>query len=389
MQGLFTSCTEETEDAPAISMVRYTNPDNAEQDLSEVGLGEVIAIMGKGLGSTFKVTLNGMELFLNPVYVTDASVIITVPDDVPTVATDATVSNKLIMTTDMGVVERDLIVLPPAPSIEGISNEFAKGGDSFTLSGKYFYFIEKVIFPGGVEVTEGFDVNDDATSLTITVPGGITEAGTVEVVTASGTSSAAPRHRFNDTEGMVCNFDDLNIFSWGVGPDAFKTENGIDGVYVHTYQDSPITPSSWWNNNWVIALNGYGAQGLQGSSSDYALKFEVNVGVPLNSGRIQMQFISDSGPHFLWKPWEVNKDMTRYWEFTGDREPYQTDGWETVVIPLDLFRSNGGSGTPISSVSEIDGQAIRFALQNADAPEGEEIPVLDIKYDNIRIVKIK
>ncbi|MBD0402802.1 glycan-binding surface protein [Flammeovirga sp. EKP202] len=389
MQGLFSSCTNETEDAPAISMVRYTDPDLADQDLAEVGLGEVIAIVGKGLGSTVMVTLNDMELSLSPVYITDGSVIVTVPDDVPTVATNSSVSNKLVVTTSNGMIERDLIVLPPAPSIESISNEFAKAGDSFKLSGKYFYFVEKVVFPGGIEVTTGLNVNDEATSLTLTVPDGVTEAGAVEVVTASGTSSTAPRFMFNDKTGMVCNFDDLNIFSWGVGPGAFKTEDGLDGVYVHTYQDSPITPGSWWDNNWVIAMNGYAGQGLNGAASDYALKFEVNVGAPLNSGRIQMQFIGDNGPHFLWKPWEINKDMTRYWEFTGDREPFQTEGWETIVIPIELFRYSGGAGAPVGNVADIDGQPIRFALQNADDPEGEEIPMLDIKYDNIRIVKIK
>lgn len=391
MQGLFTSCDKETEDAPAIERIRYTDPEFADDNLTEVGLGDVIAIIGKGLESTYQVTLNDMSLSLNPVYISNNSILVTIPDDVPTVATHVTVSNKLIIRAESGTIETDLLVLPPAPLISTISNEFAKAGETLTITGKYFYFVENVTFPGGIETSTNLNVNDDATILTVTVPEGITEAGSIDVVTASGTSSAWPMYRFNDVEGMICNFDDKNPFGpWGPKP-ILETENALEGNYVKVYQEN-VTAPDWWNNDRVIPINDYPALGISGQAAEYGFKFEVFVpeSTPLNSGRIRIQL--NWGPYYFWKPWEVNQDMTKYWDFTGDRVPFFTEGWQTIVIPMDLFRSEVDgmpSGDPLSSVDEIDGKFLHFILQNGEAPEGEEITVLDYRIDNIRIVKIK
>lgn len=103
--------------------------------------------------------------------VTSTHIIVPIPANVPTEATNPNVSNKLKVTTPRGEAVYDFVLVTPAPSFNRISNEMALPGTRITFYGSNFYGIQKVIFPGNIEVTN-VTVNAAATQLSLVVPAG-------------------------------------------------------------------------------------------------------------------------------------------------------------------------------------------------------------------------
>jgi len=387
------SCKKEDTGAPVVNNIRLTDPAFADKSLDTVGLGKVIAIQGNYLNTTKVVRINGFDVPFNPTYASKENLLIQVPEETPTLATDPLIKNELYIETEHGTITRKLIVLPPAPVVAKISNEFAKEGEKLVIKGKYFFFVQHIKFPGNVIGTD-FEVNGDATELKVTVPAGVGIGG-VEVVTPSGSGSSAPAYVMNDITGMLCNFDDINPFgAWGpkpvtVDPSTNPTPAALMGKYLLITSGSEIIPGSWWNNDWVMPTSGVKNLELTGDANNYALKFEIYVPEVWNSGWFEMNFGWYN--FYRWMEWCDDLDPAAYWDpTTGTRTNLVTTSWQTVSIPLSLFRKKPGSnpdGAPVAKVEEIMGSDIVWAFQNPDT--GVAIPNLHICIDNIRIVQIK
>ena len=80
---------------PVIYYIR--NPDPARSDSLYVGapLGNLIAIVGDNLGGTTKIMFNDQEAEVNPNYVTDKSILVTVPPDAACANADLMASNSM------------------------------------------------------------------------------------------------------------------------------------------------------------------------------------------------------------------------------------------------------------------------------------------------------
>lgn len=359
---------------PHINGVRYVSPDSS-RNISEIGPGAVVALMGKNMDATTQVYFNGIEASFNPVMVTDSTLIVTVPSDLPFGSLDpnSEVMNTIRVANDNGESVLDFKVVPPTPQISSISNEFARDGRQLTITGQYLYLIESITFPGGAEATD-FQATNDGTSLTVTVPSGSGTDGYITITTPGGTSAQQPSAQFRATSNVFYNFDDKNGFTpWGPEPvvtDSYAPIPALSGSYLHWHEES-IPVGTWWVQN--LATPSDGAQlawpdEISGSESlsNLVLEFELYVAKGINSGRIQFQL---AGKDHYWTPW-----------LEGDtRSTFTTDGWTTIRIPLSEYTDTG-----LSTYADIKGKALNLFYTNGT---GVTVPLVDFGWDNFRVVR--
>ena len=134
-----------TEGLPTVSYVRYADKDVF---IDQAFMDEILCIVGTNLRSVHDIYFNDQKAIINTSYITDNTLIVSVPN---TQATEVT--NKLYLYNKAGeCVDYSFKVLPPVPKVLAMSNEWAKEGETVTLTGKYFMDVQSVAMPGA-EVT--------------------------------------------------------------------------------------------------------------------------------------------------------------------------------------------------------------------------------------------
>ncbi len=105
-----------------------------------------------------------------------------------------------------------------------------------------------------------------------------------------------------------------------------------------------------------------GAATVGSNLSEYSLKFDINVIEPLTAGQFRIRFNDSDGvdAFYDWAPWND----------TG--EPFTTDGWETVEIPLSVL------GVPDFSLVDAE---FGMAFEGADV-------LLNFAIDNVRFEEL-
>ena len=205
-------------------------------------------------------------------YATETHLIVRVPDQVPTVDTAGNVPNEMTVVSPGGEATYAFTILPPAPTIEAVSNEFAKAGETITLFGNYFYFVKEVTFPGDVKATE-FEAKDPSgKSMTVKVPAGFDPSkGDVIVTSESGSSAASRRTKLFNNDGIMLNWEVTNEkgeytgFGWGLDPgkavvNSFPGITPIDNKFGVINQ---VVPGGWgWNNDKVISMSNWATNRL-------------------------------------------------------------------------------------------------------------------------------
>lgn len=373
---------------PNISGVRYVNPDSS-RNIDKVGPGDVVALVGTNIDATVHVYFNGVEAPFNPALLTDTTLIVTIPGDLPFGSMDPNGEemNTIRVANDNGESVLDFPVLPPAPSVAKISNEYAYPGEQITIEGQYLYLVTSVAFPGGVEATE-FNSVPDGSSMTVTVPSGATESGGIEITTAAGSTSSSPAATFREAAGMVCNFDDVNNYAgWSVAVENDPTvfPQGW-GNYAHMAAEEVAGGDwSWWNGGRSINVNEVqwiDPANLVDPVASYALKFEVNVNVAMEYGTILIR--NDDAWAFI----------ARFEPWTDSGNAYQPEGWKTVTIPLTEFRAKSsdgvdGAGSSVPSLTQLLGDNASRPLGFMYVNDDEDVTqTVDLAIDNIRVVKI-
>ena len=370
----------------------------------------MLCIVGTNLRSVHDIYFNDQKAIINTSYITDNTLIVSVPN---TQATEVT--NKMYLYNKAGeCVDYSFKVLPPVPKVLAMSNEWAKEGETVTLTGKYFMDVQSVNMPGA-EVTD-FTV-DDSEHISFKVPAGAT-AGPISVTTASGSANSS--FQYLDQRNMLFDFDGLRGgFATGngwrapatghlhnPGDDAF---DAVDGSYLWLGgQDGGLKADSfgvwaedpysfdYWNStdpaSSVPPLNTlptfssyikkYGVGGL-------ALKFEcyvptsnpwktcsmmlmfTNSSVVSNENMTNAYFSDESVPRGLWTPWQATGSYD-----TGDK-------WVTVSIPLSEFTMTHAGTT---CATKFDSSCLEgFALFVWGGYSGADCdPVIAV--DHIRVV---
>src|SRR5215510_14766691 len=82
--GLISSCKKEHSSAtPSISYVRVTNPTSSDSLLVGAGQGALIAIVGNNLQGCVQIWFNDQQAVLTPSYISNESIIVRVPAQIP------------------------------------------------------------------------------------------------------------------------------------------------------------------------------------------------------------------------------------------------------------------------------------------------------------------
>ena len=393
-----------TSGVPSIDFVRYADKDVF---INQAYMDEVLCIVGSNLCSVHEVYFNDQAAILNTSFITDHTLVVAIPSTAATEKTD-----KIYFKAASGdVVTYDFKVLPPAPKVSAMSNEWAKPGETVTLSGRYFIDVTGVQLPG-VEVTD-FTVNSGE-SITFTVPAGA-NPGPVEVTTASGSGRSS--FQYLDSRNMLFDWDGTRGLALGYGwrdgskvlcapgTHAFAALDGnyiafsseFDGTPYGSWAEDPCSFDYWPGDvgsahaplysfdTFAQYIQKYGVGGL-------CLKFEVMVPTsnPWTCVGMQLMFssedlVSESNmnnnyfseedfPRAVWEPWVATGSFD-----TGDK-------WQTVSIPLTDFtkKSNGSACAKKLDDSYLHGLA--FFLWGGSAEGKAGTPVIAI--DNIRVVPL-
>ena len=370
---------------PTIQRVRLTDPTTKDSSLSQTTLGSTIAIVGTNLATAQKVVFNGYSLGVNPAYATDNILIITVHDSIPTIATNPNVKDELTVVTAGGEVTYKFKILPPRPEVNRIGNELAKPGETITLYGRYFYFVDTVKF-GAVNVTSG--ITTAGTSLTVTVPQGVDLATTdVTVRSKSGISVAGRNSKFYSAarSGLLIDWDTkdtrpgiLNWAQWGIEAKNIGRVSPFTPLSGDFAVIDQIVPSGGaWNNEKVIPFANYDASTNGGSIwpksttnfaattplSNIDLKFEVASLFPVNALQVQ-----------AWQADFITNYNLKDFVMSADGK------WYTVTINLgDMAKS----GTKLATYGDLSKTSdFRVLITN---PSTANIPA-KLAIDNIRIV---
>lgn len=383
----FTACKKDNDGGnPSVSRVRANIPKPNDSTLTKAGPGQWVVIEGTGFSSTVEIYFNGWPASFNAALFSDNSMVVLIPADMPFASLDQSKLNTIRIVTRSGETTYTFPIEPPPPVISGMSNEMAVAGDAVTIYGNNFFFIDKVIFPGNVEVTANITTNASGTTLDLTIPAGITQSGTIKVVNRYGTGTSLLL--FNDnTTGILCNFDNVNtINNWAgviLSSDA-SAFPGNHGMYARmTYNSVAAGDWAWWgggrsinvetSRQWVPVAN------LSEPISNFALKFEINTKIPWKNGTILLD--KDYGWNY----------QARYegWNTGSGSADYNSNGWKTVVIPLGNFRQSNGTAAAASSLTALLGASgaggFNLFFINAGTTT---VAQFDAAIDNFRVVRI-
>ncbi|WP_200979199.1 glycan-binding surface protein [Echinicola sp. 20G] len=395
------SCTDD-EDAvtgmPMIERIRNTDPSTADSSFVNATLGSTLAILGQNLGTTQEVYLNDYPLGVNPAYVTNSNVIVTVNDSVPTVATDPNVPNTLRLVTKGGETSIQFQTLPPAPQILRVSNQYVKPGDELTLVGRYFYFVDTVYFPGeDVFVTEGFSTNSTGTTLKVTVPDGVdySDGSSVSMVTQSGGSAVNRNTQIYDGNGMVADFDTNGAlewpwgWGWGIsGNMIVPSINGVMGIEGNFGAIEQELPANWgWNNDKVINFANWGGEQIFPTSPED----KYNPSAPIGNFDIRLEMAVNTTSSLeginmdLWYPDSQGNELQVSVPLVNFITT--TDGtWYTISVNASQLTSGnirlGTYGDMLAGGADGVKQ-LRIVIQNTT---GSDVPVV-MGVDNVRIVR--
>ena len=403
---------------PTVRYIRSPYAVSADSLITEASTGTTICLVGENLRSIYELYFNDVQAILNSSYMTDNTVIVDVPQSIPT-----EVSNKMYMVTRNGeTVEYDFSVTVPAPTLTTMSCEYAPAGSEVTITGNYFVDDPNVplsvVFPGDIEVTEFTNISQS--SISFIMPE-CTEEGAIDVTTIYGTTTSA--FHYLDTRGMLFDFDGMT----GLGNHGWhdrtitSDETSITGNFVQLgdgnttldaaggWNDSQFA-FEYWPGSWNTPTDYPEGEGIRlydlADFSDYtnmSIKFEMYIpsSNPWSSGAMQVIFagtdlvtygnggtdiygnaIAGQNNTYFQND-ELPRALYRPWTTTGS---YHTDDqWVTVSLPISsnfIYGFNGGTATGTLSADDFASLVI---FVTGGGVEGTECTPL-IKIDNIRAV---
>ncbi len=376
--AVFTACEDEPDKYkisgghPTIRYIRPVNVETSDSILTGAYMDNNICIVGENLRSITKMFFNDQEAKLVPSLITDHTMIVTVPGKIP-----GEVFNKIFMVNnDKDTTTYDFKVLVPGPSINSMTNEWAKAGEQAILYGNYFVDDPNTPLSLNINGTKVAIEDFDISHLTFTIPEGL-EEGPIEVTTVYGKQKA--KFNYHDTRGMLFNdfgTGDAGAASTGLTNHGWHNqkivsdENSLDGSYL-VLGDCDIHDDAWedgslsfeyWPGDWDGTFTGANSRLSDLVSfadfANMALKFEVNIPAsnPWTNLSLQCIFSGDAQvtlptanntffngtdyPRGLWTPWSK----------TGS---YDTGGkWVTVTLPFSTFKykhDGTPAGTPLTA----------------------------------------
>ena len=379
---LFPGCKKEKINAPVITGVRNYAPEPGDSILHSIVPGQWVVVLGYNLRNAIQISFDGIPANFSSALFSDTSAVMQIPSVIPFPSVPAEKLNTIFYATPEGSTTFTFSIVAPPPTITAVSNENANAGDSVYIYGFNFFFIQNISFAGAQ--ISNYAASGDGTSVGFILPT-ITQSGPVIVKTQSGADTTLYNVNNAATESL-CNFDNLNAFSWGTNTDNNSTNFPGNRGYYAILSNAIFNSSNgnWWE--WQRSINTNAVQwvpvgNLNDPIGNYAFKFEISVSGAWNGTSIFI--LKDYSWNYLarYEPWK---------DANGNRFTYSTPGWKTVTIPLSMFRTNNGLGTSASNLTGLlggsgNGSIIIYTTNDSSSPTATG---LNAAIDNIRVVKI-
>ena len=395
-----------------------------------------ICIVGENLRSVTALLFNDQQAVLNTSYITDNTLIVTVPNEIPGKVTD----KIYFATNSKDTISYDFHVVIPGPVVASMSNEWAEPGEEVTIIGDYF--LDYADFPITVNFGDGYTLPRSAinsiskTKIVFTMPENAPEEK-ISVTSIYGKTEGAFKYR--DTRGMLFDFDTpcktgvvLGNHGWH-SRDIVTDETSLKGNYMILGGAAMGDDGGWndgnfsfeyWAGNWADPENyaEYPRVSDLADFTDFAnlnLKFEINIPKDnaWSAAPIQIYFgavtqISNGNdkekvkdiygnvlagcnntffhqqgtlPRALYMPWKDTEDLL-----------YHTDGeWTTVTIPFtDFIYDFDGNKLSSGFLSTADFGSFNMFVVKGSYNDKSVLPTgvacnPVIKIDNIRVVPNK
>ena len=426
-----TSCKDQpdkfelTGGIPTINYIRPAKASASDSLLVQAYPQATICLVGSNLTSIQQMYFNDKKAILNTSFITENTLIVQIPSDIPDLVTD-----KIYMITAAhDTLTYDFHIVIPAPVVSQMSCEYAAPGSVATIYGSYFIDDPNVpltiTFPDG-KTAEIKSINDSRSTVSFVVPECTTE-GQVTVKSIYGSSKS--RFRYLDSRGILFDFDHgnavtgavLGCHGWHNNLTITDAENPISGKYLILGNAKLDEDGSWddgnfsfeyWPGNWQDPED-YQGDGVRLSDladfSDYSnmsYKFEMYIpkSNPWSAGA--MQFIvggvdkisqGNAGVKDIYgnvlagcnntyfNNDELPRGIYRPWEATGS---YDTaDEWITVTLPISEFKYGMSGGAATGSLTSSDFTSLVIFVVGGGIKGTECTPI--IKIDNLRAVPNK
>ena len=436
----FTSCKDEPDKyeiaggTPTIDYVRPVDAASKDSLLTEASLNNTICIVGRNLRSVTKINFNDQAAVLNTSYMTDNTIIVTVPKNIPGKVTD----KIYFITNNKDTLDYDFKTVVPAPTINGMSNEWAAPGEEVTIKGDYFldYDNSHLTIKVGDNYTIPYeDLKISPNSIRFNMPEDMPKHEPITITTINGTTKAG--FRYMDNRGMLFDFDT----PWKEGGDVLGnngwhnrtiTSDGtsLSGNYMVLGETAMGADGGWndgnfsfeyWPGSWQDPET-YSSRPRMQDLADFSdwknmsLKFEMCI--PKDNGwsaaPMQIYFgsvsqvsngaagvqdiygnvLAGANNTFFHDQGKLARALYMPWQNTDDKTYNTEDKWVTVTIPLadfvyDYDGNKGLSYTGVNDFSAFNIFVVKGAYNDASVlPTGVDCNPI-IKIDNIRVVPNK
>lgn len=418
-----TSCKDEPDKyetakgSPTVYYIRLADAASKDSMLTAASMETPICLVGDNLRSIQALLFNDQKAVLNTSYITDHTLLVSVPKTIP-----ETVTDKLYMvTTANDTIPLDFKVIVPAPKVSSMSNEWADAGEEVTITGDYFLDYDNS--PLEIKVGANYTVPRSAiqsiskTSIVFTMPADMPEHEKIYVSSIYGTTKAP--FEYMDNRGMLFDFDTpwdgthiLGNHGWHNRP-IQSDDTSLSGNYLLLGDADMTAEGKWddnnfafeyWAGNWDGEFDGEAPKlNTVADFSDWenkSLKFEMYIpkSNPWCAAPLQVIFAGpdkvtmvtanntffhaqDGWPRAFYMPWN------------NDELSYDTGGkWVTVTIPFTDFNKEWDGNLTTKTFSKLDDFAsltlfvVRGTYDDKSVvPIGKDCHPI-IKIDNIRVV---
>ena len=245
--------------------------------------GNLYQIVGTNLGSVTQITFNGVVAYFNPAYITNNSVIVTLPTTAPFGSSQA---GELVLTTLHGAAKYKFTVVQPPPTILSFNPVAAAVGDTVTINGLVLDNATSVKF-GTVAAKI---VGNTSTQLKVLVPAGVVSAQ-ITVTTAGGATVSTATFGFK----YLIYLNGLTT-GWGGNGGGYTGYSGTTFNFANTLNPGVGTTSiaATYGGQYSAIQIGYGGSSAVSVSTLglTALKFSIYGGANSKTGD-QLQIVLD------------------------------------------------------------------------------------------------
>ena len=435
-----TSCKDEPDayeiqsGKPTINFIRPVSVEAKDSIITAASMRSTVCVVGENLRSVTELFFNDQPAVLNTSYMTDHTLIVTVPNEIPELVTD----KIYFVTQSKDTVTYDFHVTIPAPTVASMSNEWASPGEEVTIVGDYFLDYENyplTVHFGDYTLPRSAITSITKNRITFVMPEGAPH-DKVSVESIYGETEGA--FQYMDNRGMLFDFDTPCKTGTVLGNNGWHArtitadDTSLSGNYLVMGGGAAMGEDGGWNDGdfsfeyWAGDWGDPESYPSHPRISDLAdfsdfenlnLKFEMNIPADYAWSAAPMQIyfgsvtqvsngaagvkdiygntLAGANNTFFHEQGKLNRALYMPWKDTEDKL-YHTDGkWVTVTIPLTDFNMDyDGNKIDKFFTSTADFGCFNIFIIRGGYDDKSALPTgvactPFIKIDNIRVVPNK